>query len=297
MPSVWIITRILGVLLFALVAPAGCATRSVHSSDPPREWYREGDGRTVVMLGGGIHGAAMFAPHARDLSREFDVVRVQTLNVQTARTGDPMPPEYSVASEALALEQTLSCLGISGRFDLVGSSFGAAVALHFAATHPDRVRTITLFEPPVFWILSEEDYGRDPLAREMRELTSDMTPAAAPSDDQLLRFRSLLGAGTSAIPDHADPSRAEWDLSRRAMRGLAALPAHREDSESLARMDVPVLLLTGSETVPFHRQMNDRLAGMLPRVERAELPGGHSAPRTAIGAFNQQLVAFLARHE
>lgn len=294
MPKATAVARIVGVLLLAM---AGCVTRSAHDSPSPREWYREGAGRTVVMLGGGIHGAAMFAPHARELSNEFDVVRVQTLNVQAAKTGDPMPPDYSVASEALALEQTLSSLGISTRFDLVGSSFGAVVALHFAATRPGRVRTITLFEPPVFWILSDEDYKRDPVAGKMRELTSEMTPAAAPSDDQLLRFRALLGAGPIAIPDHADPARAEWDLSRRAMRGLAALPAHREDQATLARMEVPVLLLTGSETVPFHRRMNDLLAGVLPRVERAELPGGHSAPRTASSAFNQHLRAFLARHE
>ena len=68
-----------------------------------------------------------------------------------------------------------------------------------------------------------------------------------------------VGACPSGIPNHADPARAEW--------------------------------------VSFHRRMNDLLARALPRVERAELPGGHSASRTASAAFNEKLRAFLGRYE
>jgi pimeloyl-ACP methyl ester carboxylesterase len=249
------------------------------------------------MLGGGVYGAAMFAPHARELSSDFDVIRVQTLNVQTAEHGAPMPSDYSIVAEASALHHTLSVIGVPDHVDLVGSSLGAVVALHFAARYPERVRTLTLFEPPAFWILPDAEYERDAGAREIRDLTTAMTPSAPPSDEQLFRFRCLLGACPPAVPDRADPARAEWDVSRLAMRGLAAVPAHREDRARLAQLKVPVLLLTGSETVPFHRRMNDLLAQVFPRVERGELPGGHSAPRTASSAFNEQLRAFLARHE
>lgn len=285
-----------GIVGIVAAGSPGCASRGVHPPSPPREWYREGAGRTVVMLGGGVYGAAMFAPHARELSSGFDVIRVQTLNVQTAASEAPMPSDYSVAAEARALHQTLSLIGVSDQVDLVGSSFGAVVALHFAATYPERVRTIMLFEPPAFWILPADEYEGDPVVREIRELTSAMTPSATPSDEELFRFRCLLGACPPGIPSHDDPARGEWDISRRAMRGLAAVPAHREDHARLAQLRVPVLLLHGSESVPFHRRMNELLARALPRAERGELPGGHSAPRTARSAFNEQLRAFLARH-
>ncbi len=284
---------ITGVLL---LGSAGSLASGVHDTAAPRDWYREGTGRTVVMLGGGVYGAAMFAPHARELSREFDVIRVQTLNVQAAGRGAPMPSGYSVVAEANALEDTLAVIGVTNRVDLVGSSYGAVVALHYAATFPERVRTLTLFEPPVFWILQEAEYERDAVGREMRELTSAMTPSAEPSDQDLFRFRCLLGGCPPAIPDDA-AARAEWDVGRLAMRGLAAVTAHREDRARLARLEIPVLLLTGSETVLFHRRMNDLLSEVLPQVERRELPGGHSAPRTASQAFNAQLRLFLARHE
>lgn len=69
-----------------------------------------------------------------------------------------------------------------------------------------------------------------------------------------------------------------WNGSRLAMRGLAAVPAHREDCARLGQRKAPVLLLTGSETVSFHRRMNDLLARALPRVERGELPTQSGGP-------------------
>ena len=293
----WRIKAAVAVLGALTLATAGCVSTGVQESSAPREWYREGTGRTVVMLGGGVYGAAMFAPHARELSSDFDIIRVQTLNVQTAKSGAPMPSDYSVTAEARALQQTLSVLGVTDRVDIVGSSFGAVVALHFAVTYPERVRTVTLFEPPAFWILPDEEYERDPVLREMRELTNAMTPSVAPSDEQLFRFRCLLGACPPSIPDSADAARAEWDVSRLAMRGLAAVPAHREDPVRFSQLPHPVLLLRGTETVPFHRRINELLARVLPRVETAELPGTHSAARTASSAFAERLRAFLARHE
>lgn len=289
-----IVTLMVGLLA---LAGAGCAVIGVHKQSAPREWYREGAGRTVVMLGGGVYGAAMFAPHARELATHFDVIRIQTLNVQRAASRAPMPSDYSVAAEACALAQTLSSIGVRGRVDIVGSSFGALVALHFAATYPERVRTVTLFEPPALWVLPDEEYARDPVLREMRELIGAMRPWTAPSDEQLFRFRCLLGACPPDIPGPGDPARAEWDLSRLAMRGLSAVSEHREDRARLAQLDRPVLLLTGSETIPFHRRINELLAHVIPEVETAELEGGHSAPRTASSAFNEQLRAFLARNQ
>ncbi len=278
-------------------AYAGCATSRVDAPSAPREWYREGAGRTVVMLGGGTFGAAMFAPHAHELSNQFDVIRVQTLNVQTAHSGEPMPPNYTVAAEANALAHTLDAIGIVDPVDVVGSSFGAVVVLHFAATYPERVRTVTLFEPPAFWVLPDEEYERDPVLREMRELTSAMTSSAAPSDEQFFRFRCLLGSCPSKIPQLTDPGRKDWDVSRSAMRGLAAVTTHREDPAQLARLPHPVLLLGGSETVAFHRRINELLVREMPQIKTAVLPGGHSAPRTASTTFVEQLRAFLTRHD
>ena len=41
--------------------------------------------------------------------------------------------------------------------DVVAHSFGAAVAVKLALTHPDKVRSLTLYEPVLFGLLGEDD--------------------------------------------------------------------------------------------------------------------------------------------
>ena len=274
------------------IATAACSSmKSLPSA--PREAFREGRGRPVVMLGGGVYGAAMFAPHARDLSSDHDVIRVQTLNVQQAERGGAMPDDYSISSEAAAVHQTLLSLGLAGPVDVIGSSLGAVVALRLATLYPDRVRSLVLFEPPVFWVLPPEEFASDPELREMRDLSSRMSASAAPSDDQLYRFRCILGTCPVEIPHASDPDRPAWDRSRMAMRGLAAVAAHREVPDAIRKLQV--LLINGADTVRFHRRMNELLSKLLPNVRVAEIPGTHGASRTSQSEFIAITRAFLAR--
>ena len=283
------------VVFIGLLSFLGCASAPESSVHAPRETFRAGTGPTIVMLGGGVYGAAMFAPHARELAHDFDVVRVQTLNVQTAESGEWMPADYSVAGEAAALRETLERIAVSSPVDLVGSSFGAVVALRFAAEYPERVRKLVLFEPPLFSVFSAKEIDDDETLREMRTLTTAMKPAVVPTDEQLVRFRCLLGACPPSVPRRDDPARSEWDRNRRAMRGLSATFAHREDLNRLSRLPHRVLLVNGRNTVEFHRRINERLASIVPHVETAELPGGHGATRTAITEFSQLVRTFLKR--
>jgi pimeloyl-ACP methyl ester carboxylesterase len=262
----------------------------------PRQLFREGSGRQVVMLGGGTFGAAMFAPHARELSRDYEVIRVQTLNVQAAEAGARMPDNYSVAAESAAVRKSLLRSGIAGPIDIVGSSYGAVVALHLALTFPDYVRTVTLIEPPAFWILPPEEFERDRSLRELRDLIVQMTPNSEPSDQQFFQFRCLLGLCPAAIPAATDAARKEWDLGRKAMRGLAATMTERESESAVRSFSGPVLLLTGSRTVSFHRRIDELLARDLPNVEVAELQGGHNAVQADPNGFLRVLRDFLQRH-
>lgn len=280
------------IVVFTIFTTACTSTRSLPS--PPREVFREGSGRPVVMIGGGVYGAAMFAPHARDLSRIYDVIRVQTLNVQQADIGGAMPPDYSISAEAEAVHQTLLSIGVAGPVDMIGSSFGAVVALRLATLHPERVRSLVLFEPPAFWVLPPQEIASDQELREMLDLSSRMSGSVAPSDDELYRFRCILGTCPAAIPRSEDPDRPSWDRSRLAMRGLAAVAAHHESPDAIQKLQIRVLLIHGAQTVRFHRRINDLLSGLFSNVEVAEIPGTHGASRTSVAPFLEITRAFLA---
>jgi pimeloyl-ACP methyl ester carboxylesterase len=248
------------------------------------------------MLGGGTDGAVGFAPHARLLAKEFRVLRPQSLRIERSQRQQPLPPGYSIKTESAALARSLDQLGIREPVHLVGHSFGALVALDFALDHPDRVQTMVLAEPPAFWVVPPEKLRADAEMRGMVELTRTFAPAHEPTDEQLVQFQARLGRTEATPPAQGQPGWEEWASRRSALRGLSAVPNHWDDPVRLRGFRRPVLIITGKDTVGFHRRINDVLAAGLPEVERVELPGGHRASVAAREEFVSELRAFLARH-
>jgi pimeloyl-ACP methyl ester carboxylesterase len=108
-----------------------------------------------------------------------------------------------------------------------------------------------------------------------------------------VRFRCALGSCGETPPAPDDSARRAWDARRASLRGLAAVADHADDPARLARFRRPVLIVTGSTTVAFHRRIDEILAATLPRARRLELPGGHGAVSSARDAFVTALRAFL----
>jgi len=60
---------------------------------------------------------------------------------------------------------------------------------------------------------------------------------------------------------------------------------------------MPILIVTGENTIRIHKLVNEELARLLPKAERATIPkAGHGSPRENPQAFNQAVLKFLANH-
>ena len=286
------------VWLLTLALAAGCRPTAPPPAPDPApaalQMESDGNGPPLVLLGGGTDRPDAFAPHARLLATDFRVLRPLALRTERIRNQEPLPPGYSIRTESAALGLALDRLGVLGPVDLVGLSFGALVALDFALEHPDRIRSLVLTEPPAFCAVPPDELRADAQMRAMIELTRTLGPADEPTDDQLVQFLARLGRGTDAPPAPGQPGRADWDARRAALRVLAAVANHTDNPQRLRVFRRPVLIVTGANTVPFHRRINDRLAASLPAANRLELPGGHRASVTAPNDFVAKLRKFLA---
>jgi pimeloyl-ACP methyl ester carboxylesterase len=133
------------------------------------------------------------------------------------------------------------------------------------------------------------------LAR-MIALTGELGPDRDPTDAQLVRFMCTLGNCGAQPPAAGHADRKNWDTRRSALRGLSAVSNHTDRIARLQAFRKPVLIMTGTNTVPFHRRINEVLAAGFPADERVEITGGHTAPVTAADEFVAKLRAFISRH-
>lgn len=253
----------------------------------------KGDGVPLVLVGGGLTGMASFAPHQERLAGERRVIRAQLLMVQYGLENRKLPQGYSLRMESDALANALRADGLDAPVDVVAWSYGAATSLDFALNHPDRVRTLTLIEPPAFWVLDGTGRMDAESAREKRELAAlNAEMREDVSEDQLVRFMRLASIGP---PDKAPQSLPQWPVwyqHRRSLRGNDAPLDHLDSVERLTAFEVPVLLVKGTGSSHFLHAIIDALAATLPNARVIELPAGHGPQIVSIDRFLAEVASF-----
>jgi pimeloyl-ACP methyl ester carboxylesterase len=244
-----------------------------------------GSGPAIVLVGGGLTGSLSWVPHAERLASTHRVARAQPIGVQRGLERARLPIGYSIRLEAEGLKAALDEHGLTQPVDVVGWSMGGTIALDFALRAPERVRTLTLIEPDVPWVLSSDERA-DPEVRKAEDDARRWSEGV--SEDDLAAF---LGEMLGADP-RQHPRWPVWREHREALRAILAIYQHDDDPRRLAALDRPVLLVKGAGTARYNLMMVEALARALPRVRVVELPGGHMAPVAAIDEFLAALETF-----
>lgn len=110
--------------------------------------WRETD--TVLMIHGNAECGKAWYGWVPRLAREYRVVRPDTRGFGQST---PMPRDFQWSLDLMIDDylELLATLEIP-RFHLVAAKFGGTIARHFAARHPDRVRSLTVIgTPPPAW--------------------------------------------------------------------------------------------------------------------------------------------------
>lgn len=287
----------IGVAFVALLASAGgCASAGTSSGTALKMQIDvQGQGAALVLVGGGLTGWLSWEPFQSRLSATRRVARANPLSVQFGLENRPLPADYSVRLESAALARSIDDIGFTGAVDLVAWSYGAAITLDYALDHPDRVRTLTLIEPPAFWVLGATgrlDAESKRESDQLRELYARMTEDVR--EDQLAAFvgqAGLVPPGKAAVDL---PSWPVWVKYRRSLRTGGAAWAHTDDVARLRAFRRPVLLFKGTGSSHFLHQIVDGLQSAFPNAEVVELPGGHAPQMAATDRFLERLAAFQA---
>jgi pimeloyl-ACP methyl ester carboxylesterase len=244
----------------------------VQSGDATISYTRAGTGPTLVLVHGGFSDHENFWQAVRPaLEQRFTVVSI----ARRGRGESSRSTGHTVDDEGRDVAVVIDAVG--GDVFLLGHSYGGWCALA-AAVRSARVRKLILYEPPGPDFIATEDLAQ-------------MEESAARGDwDKVVEL--FLGEQIAAA---VRPTPFWASLVKNAGPTMAGDRdiATVSGAERFRELDIPVLLLTGSETAD-RRVATGTLARLLPDCRVVVLEGqGHAAMLTSPALFLEKAEAFL----
>jgi pimeloyl-ACP methyl ester carboxylesterase len=253
-------------------------------------YVEKGRGPALVLLHGGMGDLGSWPMQLVEFSRFFHVIAYSRRHSYPNRNHS-VSPTYCVHDDAEDLTAFLDYLGVN-KVRLVGTSYGAYVALALALRQPARVDCLVLAEPPVHCCA--------PPAVFRRFMQDVWRPAALAFEHgrprQALRHLTDGMWGEPVFDRLPSATMRAAARNARAMQALtsSADPFPRLRREELRRLRLPILLIAGQHAAPIHRLVNIALARLLPHARQATIPhASHGSPRENPGAFNRAVLEFL----
>jgi pimeloyl-ACP methyl ester carboxylesterase len=251
-----------------------------------------GIGPTVVCLHSSGGSSAQWQPLIERESRSFRVIAADF----HGHGGSPAPAAkqpYALATESEALARSLG--GQRGKVHLVGHSYGAAVALDFAARYPQRVRALTLYEPVLFDLLATDTAawrGVIAVGHDIGRLVRSGAPDAAAA--RFIDYWAGAGSWEAMAPGQQAAIVRRIGVVARHFDALFEGPIAEQ---SLREIATPVLLLSGQNTRDSTAAITARLAELLPTASWVQIAGaGHLGPITHAETVNDVIAGELHEH-
>jgi pimeloyl-ACP methyl ester carboxylesterase len=268
--------------------------KTVRVNGADLAYLAQGTGAGLVFVHGGLSDLRSWAFQIEPLSRQFRVV-AYSRRYHYPNPGAAQAAEYLATEHRDDLAGLIRALGLAPAH-VVGSSYGAYLALLLATAEPDLVRSLVLGEPAALALLGpaglsdQMDRAVDPARRAfdrgepeeaVRAFIDGVTGPGA--------FDHLPPPARAMLLDNVPEFRLEVRTRLERYFSTFGCP-------DAARIKQPTLLLTGEISPPFLHQITDSLQRCLPNSERAMIPhASHAMHNMNPPAYNETVLAFLGR--
>jgi pimeloyl-ACP methyl ester carboxylesterase len=271
-----------------------------------REWGEEGSPPLLFWPGLNPSAHAQLGEAGPAWAKEFGL-RVLCVSPPGWET-DPLPPErYRATALADLAVAALDALGFE-RAAFAGFSWGASIGCHLAARAPERLNALVLLDAGYTNFQDQPDFESTTLEATIDEVRSrslefeswaevyamfkQRARSWRPALEERVRAGMIERGGVLAPRVAPETAGAAW-------HGVVAEPP-RDAIPALADNDVPILLLTASETIgeEWAAQALQRFRVAVPRADVVEVDSGHDlladAPQETIRIVGDWLRSVVA---
>lgn len=246
-----------------------------------------GSGPPVFLLHGNFVSARMWDPQLAPLAERCTVVAYDLRGFGRS----PVAGGRSTGWDDL--DSLMRALGHESGH-VVGLSMGGSVAIEFALTYPERVRSLVVVpggisgSPDAQWMI--EGFGAVQAARGARDFVR--------ARDRIMEFPpmkplDLRPSVRREVVEMLDEHR--WNDSWEGVEPPDLDPPSYARLEDVA---APTLIISGALDDPSFLELGEEMERRMPRAERVVIPGaGHMVNMEAPDEFTAAVLEFLARHE
>ena len=230
----------------------------------------------------------------RELSAQHRLIRYDERGCGLSEWHVP-DASYSLEAWVADLEAVVDALGLA-QFDLLGVSQGGAVAVEYAARHPQRVRKLVLYGA---YAQGRQARGSSPTARRLHALQVELARAGWGQDDASFRqvFTSqFMPGGSKELWDDFNELQRRSTSPQNAAR-LLQVTGHIDICDTARSVRAPTLVLhaRNDQRPPF--EQGRLLAELIPGATFVALDGTNHIlleDEPAWPVFLRQVQAFLA---
>ncbi|MCH8994529.1 MAG: alpha/beta fold hydrolase [Chloroflexi bacterium] len=255
--------------------------QTVSSADGTQiAYWHSGDGPPLVLVHGGISDRSAWILVQPLLAERFTVY---TMN-RRGREGSGEPEAHALEREFEDIVAVVDAIGEP--VHLLGHSGGALCSMG-AALLTDRLLSLILYEPP-----SPDAVHAALTASSIRELIQ-----VGKNEEAALEF---FRKGPQVPEEDIERLRRSpiWPrivaLAPTLVPEIDALIGYEFDLSAYSAIDIPLLLLLGSDSPPGLREVSEVLADIVPNARTVELEGQqHGANFDAPELFAAEVTKFL----
>lgn len=205
-----------------------------------------------------------------------------------AESSKDMNGDYSPLAQVTRLSQLFEQLGLQ-QFVLGGSSMGGLIAMTYASEHPEDVQAL--------WLLDPAGVQAAPISEARQVIKEQGTnPLVAHTVEEFHAVFDLVMSEPPFIPDFVLDTKAQARINNVELEKRIFKQFHHIDIvPQVTGLDIPALIVWGSEDRVLHPDGADLLAAALPNNQVIKMPGiGHLPMLEAPKQSAADLLAFLA---
>jgi pimeloyl-ACP methyl ester carboxylesterase len=260
-------------------------------------FLEQGTGTPVVFVHGAFSDLRFWEPQRQAVAMQY---RFMAYNQRYHGTA-PWPDEgqhYSMATHAIDLAAILRQLN-AGPVHLVGPSYGGQIVLRVAVDHPNMVRSLTVMEPGLRTLLTDNPEAK-PVLDEVSKAREPILAAVTAGDvvqATKLFFDWVNNHGAGAFDQQPEALRQMClDNARTLPLLLAAPPPPALSCATLGEVKAPTLVIGGAQSLPYFSLSNEAIVRCIPGSRLVLIPQAtHPMSYQNPAAFNAVLLQFLAQ--